>query len=165
MGKRKRRELAHRQESLHEQQQGPGRPATSTEFYSVRASSFSGPLPPPDILTRYNDVFPGCAERIFEMAEKNAVHRQALEKRVVDANCRAQTVGQWMAFLVTLMVVGVGGGLLLMGRDLQGFGAILSALATLAGMFVYGRRRQEQERAEKLRPMLPAHAEQQRRQR
>ncbi len=36
---------------------------------SISAASFSGPLPPPVMLQQYNQVFPGCGERIVRMAE------------------------------------------------------------------------------------------------
>jgi len=33
-------------------------------------SEFSGPLPHPEILAKYENVFPGAAERIFQMAKQ-----------------------------------------------------------------------------------------------
>ncbi|MBY0460111.1 MAG: DUF2335 domain-containing protein, partial [Gemmataceae bacterium] len=42
----------------------------------VIGASFQGPLPPPAILAQYNQVLDGAAERIFQMAEKQAAHRQ-----------------------------------------------------------------------------------------
>ena len=41
---------------------------------------YSGPLPPPEMLVQYNGAFPGCAERIVAMAERQSQHRQDLEK-------------------------------------------------------------------------------------
>jgi uncharacterized membrane protein len=52
--------------------------------------SFSGPLPPPEALERYNQVLPGAAERIISMAESQHAHRQELEKKVIHANISAQ---------------------------------------------------------------------------
>jgi len=37
---------------------------------AAQAYSFSGPLPPPEILEKYNQVVPGLAERIITMAEQ-----------------------------------------------------------------------------------------------
>lgn len=39
----------------------------------------SGPLPEPDDFKKYEDVLPGSANRIMEMAEKNQDHRIKLE--------------------------------------------------------------------------------------
>lgn len=43
-------------------------------------SEFSGPLPHPEILARYEEILPGAATRIFEMAEEQAIHRRYMEK-------------------------------------------------------------------------------------
>ena len=44
-----------------------------------QSTSFSGPLPHPEILERYNSAVPGGAERIIAMAEKQSDHRMRLE--------------------------------------------------------------------------------------
>jgi uncharacterized membrane protein len=49
----------------------------------IQAQTFSGPLPPPEILTKYNEAIPNGAERIMAMAERQAAHRQNIELRVV----------------------------------------------------------------------------------
>lgn len=45
---------------------------------SIR-SKFSGPLPHPDILAKYEEVYPGAASKIFQMAEEQAEHRRKME--------------------------------------------------------------------------------------
>jgi uncharacterized membrane protein len=35
----------------------------------IAATRFSGPLPPPEALAKYNDILPGAADRIITMAE------------------------------------------------------------------------------------------------
>jgi uncharacterized membrane protein len=47
------------------------------------AASFSGPLPPPSILGKYNDILPNGAERIMKMAENQSTHRIELEKLAI----------------------------------------------------------------------------------
>jgi len=71
-------------------------------------ASFSGPLPPPDALERYNEVLPGAAERIIAMAESQHAHRQSLEKHVIHSNISAQKLGTVLGFIVAMTVV-VGG--------------------------------------------------------
>jgi uncharacterized membrane protein len=48
----------------------------------AKAVSFSGPLPPPEVLQNYNQITPGAADRIISMAEKQSQHRQESEMRV-----------------------------------------------------------------------------------
>jgi hypothetical protein len=47
----------------------------------VQASYFAGPLPPPEVLARYNDVVPNGADRILSMAERQGAHRESLETK------------------------------------------------------------------------------------
>ena len=44
-------------------------------------SEFSGPLPHPEILAKYEDILPGAATRILEMAEEQAI--EGLWKKTV----------------------------------------------------------------------------------
>ncbi|MBI1739603.1 MAG: DUF2335 domain-containing protein [Acidobacteriales bacterium] len=53
---------------------------------AVEVSRFSGPLPHPEDLAKYEQVLPGSADRIIRMAERQAEHRQNLEKTVVLSN-------------------------------------------------------------------------------
>jgi uncharacterized membrane protein len=55
-------------------------------------SEFSGPLPPPGMLARYNDALPDGADRIVKMAEDQSSHRRRMESR-----------GQIFAFVLALV--------------------------------------------------------------
>jgi uncharacterized membrane protein len=37
----------------------------------IQQSYHSGPLPPPAIIAQYDEIVPGAAERIIQMAEKS----------------------------------------------------------------------------------------------
>jgi len=52
------------------------------------AEVFSGPLPPPSVLSQYNQVVPGAAERIIAMAESQSEHRQQLENKVIESDIK-----------------------------------------------------------------------------
>ena len=49
----------------------------SEENVSITAvgSAYSGPLPAPATIKKYENILPGSAERIFKMAEKEQAHR------------------------------------------------------------------------------------------
>lgn len=70
--------------------------------------SFTGPLPPPEVLEKYNQAVPGLAERIIKMAEQQATHRQQLELTVVESNAFVQKLGPFLGFVVAMTAV-VGG--------------------------------------------------------
>jgi len=117
------------------------------------SSTFSGPLPPPDILARYNDAVPDGAERIIALAERQAAHRMALESRVVDADIRRSNLGLGAGLLVAL--AGLFASFLMVDRGNAVAGAVLASidLAGLVAVFVYGtvsRRSERQQRAKVL---------------
>ncbi len=53
-------------------------------------TSYSGPLPPPELMRRYDELVPGAAERILRMAEQEAAHRQRASERQLDASIKLQ---------------------------------------------------------------------------
>lgn len=122
-------------------------PGQSSQVIAQHSSvTFAGPLPPPTILRQYDEILPGAAERILAMAERQAGHRQSLEASVIGGNIRDQRLGVIFGFIVALLVVAVGALLLSNGKSVIGLAAVLSPLAVLAGIFVYGRKSQERER-------------------
>lgn len=61
---------------------------------------FSGPIPPPDIIEKYERILPGAADRIITMAEQQATHRQAMEKKMIESESRDGLLGIIFAFLL-----------------------------------------------------------------
>jgi uncharacterized membrane protein len=124
-------------------------PARSVSQEIVEFStSFSGPLPPPQTLAQYNSAFPDAAERIMKMAETQSAHRQSLEKARVHADIHNEKLGQWFAFILALVVF-IGGVLLVwQGKNIAGITLLIAEIATLVGLFIYGKesKRRELER-------------------
>jgi len=69
----------------------------------------SGTIPSPEILERYNSIIPGLAERIVAHAEKQSLHRTALERKLLISNIRKSYLGLVLGFLIGSL--GVGGGI------------------------------------------------------
>ena len=101
------------------------------------------------MLARYNQVFPGCAERIVAMAESQSAHRQRLEAAHLAGSQKSERRGQTLGF--TLGLIAIVGGIVLIALDkaVAGLVSIIVALGSLAGVFVYGRWAQKQERQQK----------------
>ena len=128
------------------------------QVQTVRGAFFSGPIPPAAELERYEKIYPGISERMLQMAERQLAmaesqmkHRQGLESRVISTNAVLSYLG-----LVSGFILGSGGlaaavYLIRLGRELGGAAAFIASLATLAGLFVYGRRKQEKQLEDRLK--------------
>jgi uncharacterized membrane protein len=122
---------------------------TEITHHSVTATMWGGPLPPPEQLEQYDKAFPGAAERIIAMAEKQAQHRQSLEASVIPDQQRQSSNGQKFAFVIALAGI--------TGATLTGiFGSTWAAVAIAAGAmgvltvsFVFGKNSQKQQLSSK----------------
>lgn len=122
---------------------------------AIEISRYSGPLPPPEALAKYEQIFPGSADRIIRMAEQQATHRQGMEKVVVGSNAITQKWGLACAFVIAMSAIWGGIWLSLKGMSGVGLTAIIGALAALVGVFVYGKSEQKKELSKKSEELLP----------
>jgi uncharacterized membrane protein len=111
--------------------------------------AFSGPLPPPAILAEYNDVVENGAERILVMAEKQQEHRHGIESRVVRSNTSDQRLGLVLGFVVMMSVAASGVWCVSVGKDITGLSALIAAVGGPVVAFIYGRKKQSDERKSK----------------
>lgn len=125
---------------------GPPEPG---EISHIQAAYFSGPLPPPGLLAKYNEVIPNGAERIIAMAEKQSAHRESIESRVVNGNVANQTRGSYFAFILALVAILCGFFLIHEGRSGAGLASIITSVAGLVSVFFYSKHEQRKERLEK----------------
>ncbi len=115
------------------------------EKFVITAQSFSGPLPTPDVLRRYEEVIPGSAERIISMAERQGSHRQDLESTVVSSNITNERLGMIFGFVICLVAICGGIYAVAHGKSAEGIAAIIAPLAALVAVFVYGKSRQRRD--------------------
>ncbi|AUN95886.1 DUF2335 domain-containing protein [Pseudazoarcus pumilus] len=75
-------------------------------------ATWSGPLPPPECLERFDAIAPGAAERILKMAEDEQAHRLRCESEALTENIQTARVeriidtrGQWLGAGLSLAAV------------------------------------------------------------
>ena len=112
-------------------------------------ATYSGPIPPANQLSQYEQVLPGAADRIITMAEKQSQHRQEIEKVSIRTNARNSTLGVWFGFILGILTIAGGVFLAYNGRELSGSLIGSAGLIGLVSVFVYGTRSSRKERLEK----------------
>jgi len=150
--------LADRQGQRREQDQ-QGQQAEEGSLVAMQAE-FRGPLPPPEVLQRYEEIHPGTAERVLQQFERETQHRHAIEQKIVDGQLELQRaeipafrLGQVFAFIIA--VVGLLASAYCVstapsaGHAWAGAGIAGISLASLTGVFIYGRKAKAAEEAAK----------------
>ena len=98
---------------------------------------YQGPLPPPENFAAYERVLLGAADRILKMAENQATHRQAMERRALVGDIIKSMMGTALAYIT------FGGSmfgavyLLLHDKPIQNLAAFIAALGAAFGPKVY----------------------------
>lgn len=101
---------------------------------AIQRESFSGPIPHPDLLQKYEEVQQGFAERIVSMAERQLDHRVKCEDTVVNGSVAESKRGQCFGLIVAVLFLGASLALGLTGHDWLGGvlgGGTLVALVTV----------------------------------
>lgn len=122
----------------------------STERHLIaerRAELFTGMLPHPDHLARYNELYPDTAKVLVEGLAAQGEHRRALEKQAVAEGHRNARLGLW-AQIFCRVVWGVVNVCCILWAPEQvrwtaGAWAVLEG-----GAFIYGRKKAADERRE-----------------
>lgn len=122
-------------------QGGPGgfaRPSSGGAVLAHREelsiSHHSGPLPDPATFGQYELVLPGVAERIMRMAEDEAKHRRAMERK---GENRANG-GVAAAFLIAMGGFAVSAYGFWLGYPVEAATITTGAIAAITGAFIYG---------------------------
>jgi uncharacterized membrane protein len=89
----------------------PVQQQTSSQNQSVITSSigWSGPLPPPAALREFEQILPGAAKAILDMAQAEQEHRHQQDDTATAAARSEVSRGQWLGFTITIAsIVGAG---------------------------------------------------------
>ncbi len=121
---------------------------------TLEAWRWSGPLPPPEILSGYDQAVSDGAERVFRMAEGQSEHRRRIENRASWTESFLRIAG-WASATV-IGIIAVGGSLYLIyeGRTISGLAALLMSVAVLVSAF-QGQKRRLEQKSEQLSLDLP----------
>ena len=130
-----------RQRSIQKSKPGS---VTRTEQH-IEVHTLTGPLPNPSVLSAYNNIHPGFAERIIALAEKKSDHRHNLENKSIDAETEDHRqrnieirIGQIFAFLIGVITILAGSYTAVNGAQIAGSLIGTAGVASLASVFIIG---------------------------
>lgn len=92
-------------------------PEQSTRIQAIRQESFSGPLPHPEMLKRYDEIKEGFAERIMSMTERQLDHRISCENKIIEGSLSESKRGQNYGLAVSVLFLAAAVLLGLYGHD------------------------------------------------
>ena len=99
----------------------------------------SGPLPDPETLIKYNQVYPDLAKEIVEMTKKQSEHRQYLEREQVISETKLRLRGQLIGGCAIVILIILGFVLILNDKNIAGASAVIIALIGIIYSISYGK--------------------------
>lgn len=108
------------------------------EHISIAAQhrSFSGPLPPPEDLAKYDQIVPGAAERIIGMAEAEMKHRHKNEDTVTRGIIHTTYLSAIFAFVVAISLAALAFYLAYKGSYTAAASVAVGSIAAVISAFV-----------------------------
>lgn len=111
-------------------------------FERTEMSFHSGPLPDPETLARYDEIVPGMAQGLYDSFEKQGDHRRRIESWRISSDIVQSWLGTITAATIAILTIWWSVGLIRDGHGILGLAGIITALGSLAGVFVYARHQQ-----------------------
>lgn len=128
--------------ALNGQVLSPEQPSASGSFLAMQTSvSITSPLPPPEMVAGYGNIDPSFPHRLMEMVERQAKHRQGLERWAVIGEVINHNIATLCGLAVALFGLYVTWQMALAGKETTASIVGGAMLVALTGTFFYGRRR------------------------
>ena len=109
--------------------------------FAMRIEHYSGSIPHPSIVARWESVVPGSADRILSLSEEHQSHRMDMERTMFGEFIQREKLGMWFYFIIALVMMVGGIIVILAGYSTAGLVALAAPVATIAGTFIFSYRR------------------------
>lgn len=113
------------------------------QLFAIKMESFQSPYPPMSYLRELDALVPGGAKHLIDQADEQAAHRRSLERSVVGGGERRANIGQWMGFIIALVVLAAAVLLIINGFGVEGTVLGSVDLVALVTLFLTGKSSQE----------------------
>jgi uncharacterized membrane protein len=110
--------------------------------------AWNGPIPSPEVLSKYERVIPGLAERLAQTYEREVQQRHALERasnarldKYLDHRIRIENRGQILTFIGTVLALSVALVLAVKGLGWNAAAAIAAVFGSLGTAYTISARK------------------------
>ena len=111
-------------------------PPEQKEQAMLTLEMYYGPIPHPEILKKYDELDPGAAKLIIENGVNESVHRRDMEKRLLKKEINDKRRGQYLGFIIGLVVILAGTYLIYANHPITGTLLSGTSLLGLVGSFL-----------------------------
>ena len=115
------------------------RRALINEIVRIEQRSYSGPLPPPQVLAEYEKTLKGSADRILQMAEREQEARHRIDSEIIGNAAKQHKRGQYMGCALVVLLAAMAFTLGLLGHDWLSVMVFTGAIGSVAAIFVLNR--------------------------
>lgn len=122
--------------------------------FAVQMSRFSGPIPSPEVLAKYEEVIYGLADKLIDRFEKQSDHRMELEKKVTDADILQSRMGLIFGAVIAMSFLWCSYHLVMSGHDVAGGTLGASSIGGIITTFVVGSKKRQVERETKMNALI-----------
>ena len=77
-----------------------------TKVAVIQSASFNGPLPPPSLFGKYDEILPGSANRILKITEREQNQRHDWDNKALDFQNKEVSRGQYLGFILGIVAIG-----------------------------------------------------------
>ncbi len=111
-----------------------------------KSEMFSGPVPHPEIIERYEKIYPGAAKMIFEEWDNQVKHRQGIEKSVIKTDNLKSLLGVFFGFIIAMTTILGGIYTVIQGKPFLGGALSFTGLAILVTAFITNKKSEEKKK-------------------
>lgn len=115
-----------------------GRQLPFQPSHLLSISTLVGPLPPPEILSAYDNAHPGAAKWILDLAEKNTEHVRDMDRRAARYRSRDALLQRLLPFLTVIGFLAVALLLGVFAGPYLGGAAFFATLGTVVAAYLKG---------------------------
>ena len=104
--------------------------------FGITAAIRKGPLPPPEEMQKYENLYPGATKLLFDNLIKQTNHRIELEKITIQGDNKRADKAQWISFIIVMMILSLATVLFYIGKDGYAVAAVFTAIAPIIIAFI-----------------------------